>query len=71
MSSRVRYYAYDEPGEYGCNEQTVKHVKEILCEQTKRCELLASGYSSASMAIDDWIVVNWAYACDKNGEAIK
>lgn len=65
----TKYYTYHEPGERG-DVQVIMSVKAIIKERIQIAESHGKAYQSASAALDEWIVVNWAYPCTREGKTL-
>jgi len=62
----MRYFCYHEYSETG-DVQTIISLIQIVRIQIQSHAKVGQHYPSTSIALDDWIVVNWAYECDRHG----
>jgi len=67
----MRYFSYHEPDASGNDVQTIMSLIQIVRLQIQSHAKVDEHYPSAGEALDDWIIVNWAYECDKQGNALK
>jgi hypothetical protein len=65
-----KYYAYHYLDEDNKDIQVIQSLKEIVKERVTFAEANFSGYPSAQLAINEYIIINWAYPCTKTGEIL-
>ena len=67
-----RYYAYDYPGDNGTNHQVISSTRRIIKRQIQFAEEFHGyHYRSADDALCEYLIVHWAYSCNKAGEPVK